>query len=284
LSDTAEVERASPENGPGRTLARMREERKFSVADVAQRLKYGARQIEALEAEEFDRLPGATFVRGMVRGYAKLLETDPEPILAALDQRYVPSEISLDLRAKKVPFPQGGKRHETSIYLVLSLFVLVVVAGLLYEWNAGAFPWARLAQSTPAAPKPAKAHPVPPAPPRAEPAPRPAPPVAAPDKAAAPEVPVAVARPEQQPRPQAAGGEVRVSLEFSGESWVEIKDGEGKMLMSQLNPVGSRRVVAGRSPLSLVIGNAANVRLTYNDKPVDLKPYIQIEVARLTLE
>jgi cytoskeleton protein RodZ len=55
------------------------------------------------------------------------------------------------------------------------------------------------------------------------------------------------------------------------------------MLMSQLNPTGSRRIVSGRTPLSLVIGNAANVRLTYNDKPVDLKPYIQIEVARLTL-
>ena len=282
MSDAAEVERASPGNGPGRTLAQMREERKLSVADVAQRLKYGARQIEALEAEEFDRLPGATFVRGMVRGYAKLLESDPEPILAALDQRYVPSEISLDLRAKKVPFPQGGKRHETSIYLVLSLIVLAVVAGLLYEWNAGAFPWARLSQNAPAAPKPAKAHPAPPAPPRAEPAPRPAPPPVALEKAATPEAPAAAAQP--QPKPQAAGGEVRVSLEFSGESWVEIKDGEGKMLMSQLNPVGSRRVVAGRSPLSLVIGNAANVRLTYNDKPVDLKPYIQIEVARLTLE
>jgi cytoskeleton protein RodZ len=55
------------------------------------------------------------------------------------------------------------------------------------------------------------------------------------------------------------------------------------MLMSQLNPTGSRRVVSGRLPLTLVIGNAANVRLSYNDKPVDMKPYIQIEVARLTL-
>jgi hypothetical protein len=33
-----------------------------------------------------------------------------------------------------------------------------------------------------------------------------------------------------------------------------------------------------------VIGNGAAVRLTYNDSPVDLKPYIDIEVARLTLD
>jgi len=56
------------------------------------------------------------------------------------------------------------------------------------------------------------------------------------------------------------------------------------MLMSQLNSPGTRAVIVGRPPLSLVIGNAAAVRLTYNDKPVDLRPHIQIEVARLTLE
>jgi len=264
-------------------LARLRAERKLSVADVAQRLKYGARQIDALEAEEFDKLPGATFVRGMVRGYAKLLETDPEPILGALEQRYVPGEISLDLRAKRVPFPQGGKRHGTRAYLFLSLFVVVVAAGLLYEWRVGAFPWARFASSTAPAQKQAKPRPASAAEPvRAEVAPPVAPPVIV-EKAVPAEAPAPVL--EAQPKPQAApGGEIRVRMEFEGESWVEIKDGEGKMLMSQLNPSGSRRVVAGRAPMSLVIGNAANVRLTYNDKPVDLKPYIQIEVARLTLD
>src|SRR5262245_12062105 len=148
-------------------LARMRVERKLSVADVAQRLKYGVRQIEALEAEEFDRLPGATFVRGMVRGYAKLLETDPEPILGSLDQSYVPGEISLDLRAKRVPFAPGSKRSGTRTYLLLSLVVLVL-AGVVYEWRAGAFPWARLAVNTTPQQKQAKPGPGPTAAPRVE--------------------------------------------------------------------------------------------------------------------
>jgi len=265
-------------------LARLRVERKLSVADVAQRLKYGVRQIEALEAEEFDRLPGATFVRGMVRGYAKLLETDPEPILGSLDQRYVPGEISLDLRAKRVPFAPGSKRSGTRTYLLLSLIVLVL-AGVIYEWRAGAFPWARLALNT-APQQQAKPRPAPaPAPPVEAEAPT-TPPAVEPEKPAAVEAPAPVeqAKSTPPPKPQASGGEGRIRMEFAGESWVEIKDRDGQMLMSQLNPTGSRRVVAGRAPLTVVIGNAANVRLTYNDKPVDLKPYIQIEVARLTLD
>ncbi|HYC14515.1 MAG TPA: RodZ domain-containing protein, partial [Stellaceae bacterium] len=245
MSEPAEARSESAEPGPGRELARLREERKLSIADVAQRLKYGARQIEALEAEEFDRLPGATFVRGMVRGYAKLLETDPEPILASLDQRYVPGEIALDLRAKRVPFPQGGKRSGTRIYLVLTLAALVVVAGLVYEWQLGAFPWARLAHRAPP-PKAAISPPAPSPAPVTEPAAPAALPAVAAEKAAVAEAPAAAPPPPAQP--QAPAGEVRVRLEFGGESWVEIKDGEGKMLMSQLNPTGTRRTVSGRSP------------------------------------
>ena len=288
MSESSELQAASPEAGPGRMLERLRTERKLSVADVAQRLKYGARQIEALEAEEFDRLPGATFVRGMVRGYAKLLEIDPEPILGSLEQRYVPGEISLDLRAKRVPFPQGGKRRGNRLYLFLSVMVIVVVAGLLYEWQVGAFPWARhlASNATQAQPQPAKPRPAPAEAPPPQAAAPVAPPAPAPEKPA----PVAVAALVPQAtspaaaQPQATGGEGKIRMEYAGESWVEIRDRDGQMLMSQLNPTGSRRVVSGRAPLSLVIGNAANVRLIYNDQAVDLKPYIQIEVARLTLQ
>jgi len=280
MSETAEPVAPPVDAGPGQMLAQLRVERKLSIADVAQRLKYGARQIEALEAEEFDKLPGATFVRGMVRGYAKLLDTDPQPVLDALDQRYIPAEIDLDLRDKGIPFARSGKGG-TRAYLGLSVLVLIVLAGVLYEWRAGAFPWVRIASDTPpppqkqstasAAAKPAEQ---PPAQPVAQPAETIAP---APVPSAATE---AAAAPPQQP----SRSEGRIRLDFDSESWVEIKERDGRTLMSQLNSRGTRAVIIGRPPLSLVIGNAAAVHLSYNDKPVDLKPYIQVEVARLTLE
>src|SRR5258708_28010935 len=276
MNETAESSAPSGRAGPGRMLAQLRAERKLSIADVAQRLKYGVRQIEALEAEEFDKLPGATFVRGMVRGYAKLLDTDPEPVLSALEQQYIPGEIDLDLRDKGIPFARSGKRG-TPTYLALSVVALLVVAGVLSEWRAGAFPWARFESSTPAPQAQSKAPPA--IPPAAPPAPI--------EVAAAPPLSVVETPPAQVQQPSAGGGGVvggaRIRLEFDRESWVEIRDREGKALVSQLNPAGSRRIVLGRPPLSLVIGNGAAVRLTYNDKPVDLKPYIEIEVARLTL-
>jgi cytoskeleton protein RodZ len=276
MNDVVGPDVPSVKAGPGRMLAQLRAERKLSIADVAQRLKYGARQIEALEAEEFDKLPGATFVRGMVRGYAKLLDTDPQPMLDELEQRYVPGEVDLDLRDKGIPFAQSGKRG-TRAYLAFSVLVLIVVAGVLYEWRAGAFPWARFASDTPSPQEESKAPPGPPA--AAPPAPMEVP--------AVPSIRMAETPAAQVLQPSGAGSggrEGRIRLEFDSESWVEIRDRDGKTLMSQLNPAGSRRVVLGRPPLSLVIGNGAAVRVTYNNSPVDLKPYIQIEVARLTLD
>jgi len=275
MNDTDPMAANASDPGAGQLLAQLRSDRKLSVADVAQRLKYGARQIEALEAEEFDKLPGGTFVRGMVRSYAKLLDADPQALLRRLEQRYVPSEVSVDLRAKGVPFPQGGKRG-TRAYLILSILIVVAVAGVLYEWRAGGVPWAKYAQNT-LPQKQAKAHDAAASAathPRAEAPEKPAMPVTTSEQPSAPPVGA----------PAGPGAKGRVQLEFSSDSWVEIRTKDGQTLMSQLNPAGTRRVVVGPPPLYLVIGNAAAVRLTYNDKPVDLKPYVQIEVARLTLD
>ncbi|MGH8632043.1 MAG: DUF4115 domain-containing protein, partial [Burkholderiales bacterium] len=105
--------------------------------------------------------------------------------------------------------------------------------------------------------------------------------------AAAPQRPV-VEEPAPAEETQAAAGEpIRVGVVrmiFEQESWVEIKDRAGNTIFGQLNPAGSRRRASGETPLSIVIGNAAGVRLTYNDEEVDLAPHTRVDVARLTLD
>jgi len=71
---------------------------------------------------------------------------------------------------------------------------------------------------------------------------------------------------------------------FDGSSWVEVKDAAGRTIFSQMNAKGSTQVVEGQPPFQLVVGNASQVRLQFNDQPVDLRPHTRVEVARLTLE
>jgi cytoskeleton protein RodZ len=76
----------------------------------------------------------------------------------------------------------------------------------------------------------------------------------------------------------------RIELLFDRESWVEIKDADGRIVFSQLNPPGSRRNVVGEAPFSIIIGNATGVKLRYNNTDVDLAPFTRTDVARLTLK
>ena len=76
----------------------------------------------------------------------------------------------------------------------------------------------------------------------------------------------------------------QLHLEFGGESWVEIKDASGRILHRQLNLAGSSANIQGQPPFDVLIGNAAQARMTYNGRPIDLKPFVSVTVARFTLE
>ena len=278
--------------GVGQELAAVREERGLALSDVAQQLKFSPRQLEALEQENLEALPGATFTRGMVRSYARLLKLDPEPLVQRISGRVeIPDASRLAARYHQpVPFSDGARRS-TFVYLAMSLGVLVLVGGVAYEWHQ---------ERTASAKKPtavAKARPR-----ESKPAPvvSAAPPVTVqpavektvkvvetPALAKAPEVaPAPAPVPKIASAPVSTGpkaGPNRLVVRTDGEAWIEIKDSADRMLVSSLNPAGSERVVRGRPPYTLVIGNASNVRVTYDDKPVDLAPHTRQDVARLTV-
>ncbi len=73
-------------------------------------------------------------------------------------------------------------------------------------------------------------------------------------------------------------------LSFEIESWIEIKDADGRVLVIGTERPGSTRAVEGRAPFSLTIGNAPGVRLSYRGRPVNLEPHTQRGIARLVVE
>jgi cytoskeleton protein RodZ len=72
-------------------------------------------------------------------------------------------------------------------------------------------------------------------------------------------------------------------MQFDQAAWVQVRDSTGRTVHSGLNPAGSTVEISGKAPFYLVVGNAANVRVSYKGKPVDLTPYIDVTVARLTI-
>jgi len=275
-------------DGVGEELARARAALGLSVKDVAQQLKFAARQIEALEQGRFDELPTGTFARGMVRSYARLLKLDAEPLVARIAGRVADPDNAAAAAPAHRPIPiTDSARRSNLIYAALSLAILAVIAGVVFQWQRERAGAARLTFVA-AADAPARAAPEP-APVQA-PTPAAAAPVAEPQRLASAAVsppsaaPVAEAEAPAQAAAAPAEGAHRIALRFDRESWVEIRGHNGKALISQLNAAGSERVVDGKPPFALIIGNAQYVRMTYDERPVDLAPYIKVEVARFTLD
>ncbi|MDT3735076.1 MAG: DUF4115 domain-containing protein [Denitratisoma sp.] len=263
--------------GPGAMLRMAREARDTSVAEVAAALKMSPRQIEAIENEDFSRLSGATFIRGFVRNYARLLKIDAAPVLAALAEQAALPQAELNAPADAgVKMPMSGSRQGKGLVgsTVLALGVLGIALALYFDaididyfLGPKAGPATSMAGGAPQI---------------VQPLPQPA---AAGQPTAQTEGTVAVTQPDDAPvQPALTPGVQQLIFSFDGSSWVEVKDAGGHTVFSQMNAKGTTQVVEGRPPFQLVVGNASHVRLHYKDQPVDLRPHTRVEVARLTLD
>lgn len=274
----------------GQVLRDAREAQGMTLEDAAARLRLMQRQIVAMEADEFESLGQPVFARGFVRNYSRLLGLEPKVLLAHMEG--APAEPAVVSYVAPPP-PRSWMGSPWLILLLLGVVIVVTVPVALYWWlNEGED---EVVSRVPAA---VQVDPV--ALPRAGPVAEPAEivaPVAEPELAspAAPEKPaVPGPAPESTAAPAAGSAGLGtpassalngvLNLEFGAESWVEIKDASGRMLHRQLNPAGSSVSVRGQPPFELVIGNAAQARMTYNGRPIDLTPFIGTTVARFTLE
>jgi cytoskeleton protein RodZ len=285
---------------PGAMLRQGRESRGLSVDDVAQALKLTPKQVAAIESEEFDILPGNTFARGFVRNYARFLQLDPAPLMAALERQLAHAEVDLSPVSNAggtmpTGFASRGVPKAVWLFLAIAVVALVLVVYLdrLRPQPAPA-ETGSVAAAVPAAPAlPAAEKPA--GEPPGEPAPAAAAVPVAPAVQAVPVVPAAVipAAPEEPPAARAAPDAQtapaeqtmrRLAFSFARESWVQVRDGSGKVILSNTHAAGSTRVVEGVPPFSLIIGNAPGVTLSYDERAVDLKPHTTSTVARLKLD
>lgn len=249
---------------PGAALRAERERQGMSVADVAQHTRLASRQIEALEADDYDLLPELPFVRGFIRSYARLLQIAPEPLLAGLphdDHSSVPRMPP----SVEAPFPSPFMVHRRNLVLVGAAVLLLVLLGLWLAWSPTSTVPAPVATETTAV--------------SPQTLPLPVQNQAPADASGVPAVPEIAAAPVDVPA-------AKVHLQMAEKTWVEIRDRAGNVLLSQNNPAGSDMQIEGMTPLSLVLGQTRGVQLTFNGRPVALPPTVDPNsgVARLTLE
>lgn len=94
------------------------------------------------------------------------------------------------------------------------------------------------------------------------------------------QAPAPAAEPQTTP---AVAGEGNVSINFTANCWLQLKDANGKVIYSGLKKQGESLNVSGKAPLELRLGFASGAQVTYNGQAVDVAPYATGETARLKL-
>ena len=292
----------SDATGPGATVLARREALGLTRQDIADSLNLSVRVVEAIESENWQRLPGPAFIRGYLRAYAKLLEIDGEALTVGFDDR------GGDARAQALRMVGGVERNGRGVADLLqkhpgavlsgavALVICAVAVVLMAVWpqkvkspalpvqgGLGDSAISRPAASAAAKPAVGEAAAAP-----AANAAKPAEAVAVTVAAASGSPQTTATRPTPTKDPSGArritpNGDDRLSFSFTDDCWVEVKDAQGNSLFSDLGKSGGTLELIGRPPFHIVLGNAPAVTLLFNSERVTLAPHTRNNVGALVL-
>ncbi len=117
-----------PDIGESLREARMRA--RIDIADIEAQTKIRAKYLRALENEEWDLLPGPTYVKSFLRTYAEALDLDAKLLVDEYKLRHERlSEVELQPINAAAP---GRERRRQTPVLPPWFFVAVIVAGLVF--------------------------------------------------------------------------------------------------------------------------------------------------------
>jgi cytoskeleton protein RodZ len=259
---------------PGELLAARRNELRWTLQEVSQRLKLAPRQITALEANDFGSLPGMASVRGFIRSYARLLELDPVPLLAMLSNEANPAIDPIILRR---PLPSRGfpgrryappsvHRRGSRRLSGLALLVMVFVGALAFAAYRHGLPtisfdvsgvstlldsWKDLADST---------------------------------TSESTDQPLSASADAAVAEQKSVDPSRLLELKLREDAWVEISTLNGNKLVSRLMKAGTTERFDMSEPVVLVVGNANGVDASLRGQPLNLRAVARDNVSKLSLK
>lgn len=142
-ADSAIPQAPAAVSRPGAQLQQARKDLQLAPEDVAQILHLSVKHINALERDDYQSLPGPTYVRGYLRGYAQLLGLAPEKLVETYNALIAPPKLPLTL---PLPAALPQVANNDRFAKIATVAVAAVILGLVFLWWRGE---GRLAESTP---------------------------------------------------------------------------------------------------------------------------------------
>ncbi len=298
----------------GTLLKNKRESLGMTQKQVADRLRLRVSVIEDIENNRFESQQVATFTRGYLRSYAKFVGLDEKVVLVALEQTADVKPKEQEIEMQSFSRKTKHEKHNSRIML-LTWVIAIVIIGISAAW------WWQNQQENSLAQVVAEAN-VETSQPSADEiadidlmteeeliASTPAELAASNNTVSessinaaqtdevvpaeteestteATQEPVAVieaAEEVQDASPVVPEGMTLLTMKFKADCWIQVKDTNGKTLVSGTQKPGQDVELTGKAPFKVILGAPEGVTMTFASEPVDLSGYTSGKVARFTL-
>ncbi|WP_370145427.1 RodZ domain-containing protein [Streptacidiphilus sp. EB129] len=212
----------------------------LTVEEISARTRVRVPIIHAIEEDDFTRCGGDFYARGHIRSIARAVGVDGDPLVARYDDAHGGSPAS----ARPVPLFDGERirserrRPNWTGAMIAAIVVVVAVIGFNLASGKNRTPVAQAAV--------------------------PAPTVTAPTLHPAPQTPLAV-KPSAVAAAPAGQVTLKVSAE-SGDTWLLVKNSEGKTLYQQTLAQGSSQTFNDPKQLKIVLGDGGAAHVWVNGK------------------
>ncbi|WP_165310482.1 cytoskeleton protein RodZ [Vibrio ziniensis] len=299
---------------PGTLLKEKREALGLTQQQVADRLRLRVSIVQNLEDNNFDSDLVATFIRGYLRSYAKAVGIKESEILEAYEKSTVtnvaPQEQTMQSFSKKTK----RAKHDSHI-MTITWVILIILIGMSSLWwwqnhkdngfevgkdaevsavlsndsslqnSRNDQEFATVSELT----EESGEEPVEPFSPanegeNIELVEQPL--VENTDSSSTPNVQVveeSVVDPVVDPVVEESAVLENLTLSFSADCWIQVKDATGKTLSTGIKQAGQTLSLRGQKPLQVILGAPESVSMTFASEPVDLSGYTSGKVARFTL-
>ncbi|TOA56201.1 helix-turn-helix domain-containing protein [Vibrio parahaemolyticus] len=298
----------------GTLLKNKRESLGMTQKQVADRLRLRVSVIEDIENNRFESQQVATFTRGYLRSYAKFVGLDEKVVLVALEQTADVKPKEQEIEMQSFSRKTKHEKHNSRIML-LTWVIAIVIIGISAAWwwqnqqenslaqvvaeanvetsqssadeiaDIDLMTEEELIASTPAelaasnntasesSINAAQTDEVVPA-------------ETEESTTEATQEPVAVieaAEEVQEASPVVPEGMTLLTMKFKADCWIQVKDTNGKTLVSGTQKPGQDVELTGKAPFKVTLGAPEGVTMTFASEPVDLSGYTSGKVARFTL-
>jgi len=283
-------------NELGVLLARAREKLSFSQKDIASKLNLKVEFIAALDANDFDKLPAPTYVRGYIRSYACAVNLNADSLINIYEgSAEAPPEILPDVK----PVVQASSRDKpvkAMTYLVTLTLVIMIIAWWQGQHMVGTGFFTGNSKTSEGGKYPGGftyTYDV----------------VNHPDTFEASKIDglelddsdlknmkiVDLAKTSESKTDVVSSTEDSLNqnaqtnlgtlkMELTAESWIEVYDVLEERLYRDLAKRGEIIIITGAAPLSVKLGNARAVSVNFRGNAFDTSKYTKAGVARFILE